>query len=375
MSGLENTLDQGRGQELRCTTLDSRDEYALYFNQLYHAFSRLLGCYPVASGDAVYEAHSVQIFLTKMLYTIETLRMKYTYNPAHSLKVDLAEAGFPSFIEMSYLAADLLARQQRLMDLPPAAMLRQAMLDHMFKNASEPAEMLWQMSARQYFEMLDEKKLFLPFTPGRLELRGENGAVRSYAFSWACYDFTSNSPYIHVLTFDQDAAAERLDWNGAAWQQFLDVVRAEGSRAPDVGVIALAIDDYIESVHPKALKRLCIGPLHSKATYNAAHPLCRLLEQVAEQENDFILELTDEIVFSQRTEEIAARANSPRRVREVFFIPETDLECYDRKASKVHRYLLLPFAAAQVMGDSPDLAAYANHGMQAYDSEGKVHGL
>ena len=62
-------------------------------------------------------------------------------------------------------------------------------------------------------------------------------------------------------------------------------------------------------------------------------------------------------------------------MREVFFIPETDLECYDRKASKVHRYLLLPFAAAQVMGDSPDRAAYANHGMQAYDSEGKVHGL
>ena len=172
MSGLDKSLVQRSGEGLRCTTLDSRDEYALYFNQLYHAFSNLLGCYPVASGDAVYEAHSVQIFLTKMLYTIETLRMKYTYNPAHSLKVDLAEAGFPSFIEMSYLAADLLARQQRLMDLPPAAMLRQAMLDHMFRNVSEPSEMLWQMSARQYFEMLDEKKLFLPFTPGRLELRG-----------------------------------------------------------------------------------------------------------------------------------------------------------------------------------------------------------
>jgi hypothetical protein len=373
MSGQD--MAQGEPGELRCTTLDSRDEYALYFNQLYHAFTRLLGCYPVASGDAVYEAHCVQIFITKLLYTIETLRMKYTYNPAHSLKVDLAESGFPSFIETSYLAADLLVRQQRLIDLPPAAMLRQAMLDHMFKHAAEPSELLWQMSARQYFEMLDEQKLFLPFTPGRLELRGENGAMRTYAFSWACYDFASNSPYIHVLTFDQDAAAERLEWSGAAWQQFVDVVRAEGSRAPDVGIIALAIDDYLESVHPKVLKRLCIGPLHSKATANPAHPLCRLLEQVAGEETDFILELTDEIVFSQRTAEVTARANSPKRVREVFFIPETDLECYDRKASTVHRYLLLPFAAAQLMEDNPDYAAYSAHGRQAYDSEGKVHGL
>lgn len=361
-------------EALDCATFDSSDEYARYFNHLCTVFSRLIQCYH-SDTDANYEIHSIHIYLKKFLYTIEALRKKYTYNPAHSLKVDLTESGFPNFLEISYLAVDLLSRQQRLIALPPGPMLKQAMLDYMFKYRTEPKEYLWQMSEREYYEMLDEKKLILPFTPGRCELRQEGPKFRSYVFSWACYDFKTNRPYIHILTFDQDADSEPLHWKGANYHQFLEVVKAEGSRVPDVGILALSIDDDLESIHPKVLKRICIGPLHSKGTCAEDDDLCGLLTQYSHDDSDFILLMKDEIVFSERQETRAGGTfGGGKKVREIFYIPETDLDLYEHKASRIHRYMLMPHNVLQHMEKKGNMTRFAEHQKLTFDKEGRVHG-
>ncbi len=351
------------------------DEYTAYFNHLTSVFSQLVACYRPASGDAIYEAHSVQVYLAKMLYTIEALRKKHTYNPAHALNVDLTDSGFPNFLEMSYLGVDLLNRDRRLMDLPPGSMLKQSILEAMFKFHADPRELLWQMSERDYYEMLDEKKLFLPFTPGRCELRGDGDGFRSYVFSWACYDFRTNRPHIHILTFDQDAAADPLENKESNFHQFLEVIKAEGSRVPDVGILALAIDDDLEWIHPKVLKRICIGPLHSHLTTDPEQPLCRLLSDSARSPDDFILRIKDEIVFSERQQAMPPGGKNGKRVREVFYIPEADLDCYQHKASMIHRYLLMPHHVLQHMEDSEAYSEFDNHRKLSFDAEGNVHGL
>lgn len=357
-----------------CSTLKSQDEYALYFNHLCAVFTRLLACYHGDLPDT-YEAQSIRGYLTKLLYSIEALRKKYMCNPAHSLKVDLTESGFPKFLEMSYLDVDLLSRQSRLMAIPPAPMLKNAILDHIFRHHEEPKDLLWQLSEREYCEMLDEEKLFLTFTPGECEFRSEDERVRSYIFSWGCYDFKTNRPYIHILTFEQDAAAEPLHWKGAAYHQFLEVVRAEGSRVPDVGLLALAIDSDLETIHPKVLKRICIGPIHSRHACVSGDPLCAALNQYARSPDDFVLLLKDEIVFSERQKELEAGFFSPRRVREIFHIPETDLDCYEHKASMIHRYMLLPHSVLQHMESEGGLEEYRKYRKLTFDQEGLVHGI
>lgn len=351
------------------------DEYTVYFNHLSNVFARLVACYKPATGDAIYEAHSVQIYLTRMLYTIEALRKKHTYNPAHTLKVDLTESGFPNFLEMSYLGVDLLNRQKRLIDLPPTPMLKQAILDHMFKYHEDPKTLLWQMSEREYYEMLDERKLFLPFTAGRCELRGDSPGFRSYVFSWACYDFRTNRPYVHILTFDQDDSGEPLERKEENYHQFLEVIKAEGARVPDVGILALAIDDDLEWIHPKVLKRICIGPLHSHLSCVDGDVFCRLLADGARSTDDFILRLKDEIIFSERQQVLGGDRRSPRRVREVFHIPETDLECYEDKASMIHRYLLMPHHVLQHLESSAGYPGLERYRKLSFDAEGNVHGL
>ena len=356
------------------TCLDSAQDYARYLDLLTFVFSRLMECYRHES-QGQYEAESIRTALAKMVYSIEAWKKKYTYNPAHSLKVDLTSSGFPNYQEISSLGTDLLRRRERLRELPPAAVLRQAMLDYLFKYRSEPNELLWQMSEREYCGMLDEGRLLLGFTPGECVLRGENARTRAYVFSWTCYDFKTNRPYIHLLTFEQDAQAEPLHAMGAASHQFREVVKAEGSRAPEVGLLALAIDDDIESIHPKVLKRICIGPLYSSFTRLNGDPLAHLLSRYREDEKDFILLLKDEIVFSETQKELPARFFSPRRVREIFYIPEEDLDCYQHKASMIHRYMLLPHTVLQQMaaGDEPE--EYRDYRKLSFGREGEVYGV
>jgi len=128
------------------------------------------------------------------------------------------------------------------------------------------------------------------------------------------------------------------------------VLRAEGSRAPDVGILALAIDDALDPIHPKIVKRLCIGPLYTplllaqRPTGDADAPsmFATLLQQHGRRPDDFVLQLCDEIVFS-KAQQVTRSLLSPRgKVREIFAITETDPECYARRASVVHHNVVMP---------------------------------
>lgn len=355
-------------------SLEAGDEYALYFNHLCEVFSKLLKCYH--SGErAAWETESVRAYLIRLLFSIQALRRKHTHNPAHSLHVDLTDSGFPHFLEFSAFDTDLRCRQERLLALPPANMLKQAMLDYMFRYLEEPADLLWQMSERDYYQMLDPSRLLLPFTPGRCDLQSEGKLARSYAFSWACYDFKTNRPYIHLLTFDQDVAAEPLHWKGSNYHQFLDVIRAEGSRVPEIGVLAVAIDSDLESIHPKVLKRICIGPLHSRLACRSEDDLCASIGQHGTPERDFILLIKDEIVFSERQEQLEASFFSPKRVREIYYLPEADLECYEARASVIHHYMLMPHRLLQRLDAAHALENYREYRKLTFDQEGNVHGI
>src|SRR5262249_50339424 len=166
----------------------------------------------------------------------------------------------------------------------------------------------------------------------------------------------TNRPYVHLMSLEQDAGEEPLEQHGESYRRFLEVVRGEGSRAPDVGIVALGIDDAIESIHPKIVKRLCIGPLHAPLLARRQPPdagdaraqmLDDLVRAHCRQEDDAVLFFTDETVFS-KGEEVTRTLLSPiGKVRQVFEIEEADAECHARHASMIHRSVLLPHGLLQ----------------------------
>lgn len=371
-------------------TLKGGDEYALYFHQLSSVFNRLLACYRTESDAESYEVEVAMDCLTRLLFTVQGLRMKYTYSPSvdRSLWVDLTESGFPNSAEISNIGTDFLSRKTRLQELPPMALLKRAMLDHLLIHREDPTELLWQMSERVYLESLDAEKLFLTFNQGPVVKRSgnTNANARSYVVSWSCYDFKTNRPYIHLMTFDQNADKQPLEEGGMSQHELQEVIRAEGSRAPDVQTLAMRIDDAIESIHPKILKRICIGPLYSRLLLEGREPSVsdpyetvfrNLLLRYARQLDDFILFFTYEIIISSRQQITRTLFAPGGRVREIFHIPVTDPECYERRASVVHHQILLPHFLLQHIDDAmeqsiPELRVGKK---MAYNEKGEIYAI
>jgi len=358
--------------------------YTMYFRTLLNAFKRLL-LVQDASEDTQ-EAQTVKSFVSRLLFTIEALRMKFTYSPVHNrdMWIDLSTSGFPNREVIASLETDLRTREERLQRLLPGQLLRAKVLDHMFAQHEEPGELLWQLADRTYFEMIDQDKLFLAFTPGELVRRRksrESGCVRQYSYSWGCYDFSTNRPYVHVMYFDQDTEDEPLERDNAALIQFLHVVKSAGSRASEIGNIALVIDDALTHIHPKTLKRVCIGPLYSPLLIRGRTEFsdeceaaaCALLAKYEKQPDDSVLFFTDEIVFSRQQRHV--RTLFGKRVREIFDIDNTGSIAQERRASLVHRSVIMPHVIAQHIqseeGTGLDLKDVR---VVTYDEKGDVHG-
>ena len=146
----------------------------------------------------------------------------------------------------------------------------------------------------------------------------------------------------------------------------------------------MAIDDALESIHPKILKRIGLGPLYTPlllkqegAELDDKHQaMADLFEQFGE-EDDFIFTMTDEIIFS-KSQRVTTSIFSPNgRVREIFHIPESDPESYARRASVVHKHVLMPHHLAQhldetIIGRVPELQGAR---VLTYDASGAVHGV
>lgn len=162
----------------------------------------------------------------------------------------------------------------------------------------------------------------------------------------------------------------------------MQVVKHEGSRAPDLAILAAAIDDGLEEIHPKVLKRVCIGPVFSRHLVRdeeySEDPLCRGLTQLLLKEcgpEDFVLFFDDEIVFS-KDQQLIRKLFAASRVREVFHIPEDDLEAYKRRASVVHRNVILPHALLQhIDGAGSELPGFDECRKITYTEEGELHGV
>ena len=362
--------------------LENREVYGLYFSLLSSVGQKLLQTYAVADGQENYEVRMMKVFLEKLLYTIRVLRIKFTHSPAHNRKlwIDLSDSGFPNHAEIAKLETDMLSRQEQLLDIPTEQLLKLRLLDFMFARHEESADLLWQLSERAYLELLDPDRLFLAFTPGELVRRADVKNNRAYTYSWGCYDFETNRPYMHVMAFEQDMSEEPLVSNPTGFRQFMKVVRAEGSRVPEIGILAFAIDDALEPIHPKIVKRVCIGPMFSPLLFTGTPPAkevlaCSLLKQFGSGIEDFCLFYTTEVLFSARQSVTGGGFFSKSRVREIFHIPQTDEQAFKRRASIVNQNVMIPHSVLQHM-TREDQASLELGGIKiiTYDEKGDVHG-
>ncbi len=368
--------------------LPNLDLYEQYFSLLDRVFSMFLACYFPRDDQSSrpWEAQVVPAFTERLLATVRALRLKYRYLPDYrgQMLIDLTQSGFPNYQELQKMQADMETAGSELAMLPGATMLSRQCLDHLFKAQTEPEDILAKLAERNYLESLDTQKIFFSFVPGDLVLRDETDKIRNYVFTWACYDSSTNRPYIHIMTFDQDADQEPLEDNGLSYEEFIRVVKAEGSRAPEMLVLAKGIDDRLETIHPKIVKRICIGALYSPLLMSLysdnTDPLQPVLQELFEdhgEENDFVLFFNDSVIISARQKVTKNLLSRRSTVREVFKIVDTDPELYKHLTTIRHRHVLMPHRFLQNI--SPEMAERIGRFDElvkiTYDRKGAIHGV
>ncbi len=338
-----------------------------YFKSLRRALSALCAYYAADEKTEDYETRSIAEYFHQLLFTVEALEMKYAYRHEayNSMWIDILGSGFPTLMVMAEISADLANKEQRLAGFPKREMLLQLSLDYMFKTGSEPEAILWQLAEISYLRMLDQRKVFLPYAghaPERDASDVSGSKLRTYQVAWECYDFLTNRPYVHAMKFHQDAHEDVLEENPSLMQQVVNAIKAEGSKASDVGILASSIDEAVEWLHPKYLRRIGLGPFYTRAALLAmdqedwedAHvAVHEALTKHGTAEDDYMLFFNHEVVFSR--EQVVMKGNLLRgdKIREVFFLPEVDPEGYKRHASIFEPHVLLSHSMLQSLMQDP----------------------
>lgn len=339
-----------------------RDDYSPYLRTLQVACMRFAEAYKAvqadaASGERAFEVRALLDFTSRFAATIAALSVRLAGGHVKAPYIDITESGFPNFHEIGALESEIPTASSALATIPAQPVLKRRLIDAVMKGDASPAVELSALAERAYLELLTKPgDLFLTFSHGSLEHLGVGGdGRRQYACSWGSYDVGTNCPSIYVLQFDQSEFHRQV---GSEIEQelFLEKIRAEGSHAAPLGVMATAIDEHL-GIYPKKLTRWTLGPLYTPLLFEArgeglstTEEILKDLLSVTGREDTFLLHVTEERVeadYEAPAGSLTAALGFAKDVRQVFRIPGLDAELYERKVTSLARSTLLPHESHQ----------------------------
>jgi|SRR3989338_677011 len=351
--------------------LPTTEALARYFKLIRRALPMALKCLAMHGAPQldknIYEAQVIGDMVQQLLFSTSLLEMKYAFpngdDPAYGLNIDMEDSGFPGYTNIDALAVDLMHRDASLAEMrSDTEHLKKLTLDHMIEHQREPNAMLRELAKRTYLELLDREKLFLPYTQGKLvPWAVKEPGVRGYLYSWGTYSVAHNCPFDHLMFLTQDESEQPFEEGGPNLTEFLEVIRDEGSHVPDkLHILAKSIDDRLDPIHPKVLKRVRIGPIRAPFLIDARPPerlseadkaFKGLFDRAAEQD-DFEMTFSEEMTFSK--EQVTRKKYLFKSVvQEVFFVPLLDDD------TDITRYILMPHRLYQEI--TPDEERHIPH--------------
>ncbi len=336
------------------STLDGRAAYIKYFYFQKKALNALLSSFHSIKSKSNLEVLILKRFGQQFLNSIEALSLKYTLNKNDAMLVDLSDSGFPNFIEFKKLADDIDRRSKELEKLDSKASLKQSVLDHLLKKKTDPKRLLHQLGKVSYFSALQNKALFLEHVPGDLvELKQSKAGAKipsaTFLYSWASFDAVLNRPFIYLLIFENLLTVNGKDTDiRNAWESFKQSIRKSTNNTSPLKVVALDIDALSESILPKILKRMDIGPVYSQYAKDEHHFNQMLHQHYPE---DFIFTYHTEIVFSvgEKKERLLLKKD---KLRQIFFVDESNKECMEKMISDINKYMITSHQVLQHLNDS-----------------------
>lgn len=321
---------------LDSAVLENKEQYAVYFKIVQHAFKELVAA--IAQNDICnpLEISFIEQYGELLTYSLEAFRIKYLFDEEEKMKIDLTESGFPSYMEFRYLINDLALKNEHMSKLPALDTLKNEFLDSLLRHKETISDRkLTQASSVIYYNTVDEKYIYKRFVQGKI-IKIENDTRAPYLVSWSFYDVTSNRPFLCFMYFNIRKGTLE-DHREALYEALRNVA----DRTMPADMMAYAIDKKLEDIFPYRLRIIDVGPLHNvfaKDELEITHTLLKSIVSKSLGLGSYAMSLRIDECISTGT------------ISEGSIFNKQQLQLWEAK--KTQRYLLCPHRVMQVLYDT-----------------------
>ncbi len=264
-----------------------------------------------------------------------------------SLTMDRTASGFPVLRELLSMASDAAQAGERLARLPEPAALKDAMIAAIVGERRIPTDLQYAMSQRLYYDGLRQGDLFWPKNDP--VLRAVPDVPARGHLHWATWDGQRNLPVIWAMEFE-DVGKRPLSEDFALFARVQGHLLAQALPELKLLTVAKGFDDDFETLHPKRLIRLTVGPMYSQAFTLQTEGLGRVMEAArAPADEDWALAWTLETLVSERA--VSERSGwFGSAEKQVWSLPP--LVGADTGATTVERAAILPQRIYQALAET-----------------------
>ncbi|MER8956379.1 hypothetical protein NKH98_27445 [Mesorhizobium sp. M0833] len=287
-----------------------------------------------------------------------------------TFRISRAESGFPVFQNLLELENDRLQADSRLAVVPSASELREEMADFILRHKEFPEALQKSMAERLYLEDVKSGTTFGPFTLAQTAKVSVNPKTLRpyYLVHWACFDGSANLPLVYMATVEDSSddmirqlvdssgkLNERVDiplpvdglLNPELAHRFDDFTEKNSAYTLSPATIAVNLDKDFETLHPKQLRRVVLGPFYSAGITDNNSTVNEVLAKVRKPENAWLLTWTIQEVFSKAEKPGRKGLFSSEKTTQEFFINTDDLEAARQGVSSYENHALIPHEAYQ----------------------------
>lgn len=289
-----------------------------------------------------------------------------------SFRISRAESGYPVFQNVLELENDRRTAEKRLAAIPEPDILRAEMADFILRRRAMPEALRRSMAERLYLEEVASGLTFSPFIlPKTIRVSVNPKTMRPICVvHWAAFDGTANLPLVYMATIEDssDNVVKTLVTKDGRLNDKVEVpLPVEGLLNPELAhrfddfteknsayslspsTIATNLDKDFETLHPKQLRRVVLGPFYSAGITEHNSTVAEVLSKVRREENAWLLTWTVQEIFSKAEQPARKGLFSSQPAREEFHINTDDLEAARQGVSSFERHALIPHEAYQAL--------------------------
>lgn len=301
------------------------------------------------------EARILGRYLAALTGTFKALNYKYLMTGraegSPRLTFDRHDSGFPVAQELMMMALDAAQVQKHLGGMASETELKDRMVRQIVRDLTVPIQLQFALSQRLYYEALATGGVFWPRNDPDCQwiedVRRDGAERKHFLLHWAVYDTQANLPVVYLMDVE-DSGKKPLPNDDRRWPMAQAHLMAQSALGLKLLTIAQGFDKDFAGLHPKRLRRITLGPMHSHDFTLQSGPIAQVLADAnAPDGDDWALVWTVEDLISDREEEVKDGWFSSAE-RQVF---KLDPIASDSGATRIERMVILPERPYQVLAD------------------------